>query len=215
MKLTPTSLIALDTKCLLTLLPHFTSLITSSDPLFHTLKLSDLGCGTGRNTFALLPLIPPSTSVISADASPRMLEIAAAKANTRPSSSTPATRDGMPPRPNMKLVLYNILGGLALPTEIANADGLICTLVLERLPLRAFFLTFTNISPTFTPDLAVRTQAGFTGSTTGKKIRPMNWRHEISDVLSEAGKLGSKVVGDVWEREISNVDEGLGERATK
>ena len=112
------------------------------------------------------------------------------------------------------------LGGVG--TSVASA--VVSTLVLEHVPLEAFFtvaarlvasggvLLVTNMHA----EMGARTRAGFVDAKTGEKIRGVSYVHVIEDVVSVAGRYGFGVVGEVRERAVESDDmERLGSRAEK
>ncbi|KAL4806693.1 hypothetical protein BDV18DRAFT_118958 [Aspergillus unguis] len=234
---------ALDTIEMRRLLPRFLTLIqaqartqtqTKIAAEFSTstnrqeLKLVDLGCGTGRNTLQLAKAAPKEALVIGLDASPGMLEVA--RENLRANEGTKgATED------RIMLGLYDLLGPGSLPESLqrqfksGGASGIISTLVLEHIPADTFFegaakllepggyLLVTNMHA----EMGAISQAGFVDVTTGTKIRPKSYAHEMRDVVAAAESVGFEVVPvaegeSLRERRIEEgMIEKLGDRAKK
>lgn len=222
---------ALDSIEMSALLPRFISAIASSAPATSPeggWKLVDLGCGTGRNTARLLDLAPPSRDgatggvgeVIALDASAGMLEVASARLRR------PGTAGSRLPR--LTLAVFDLLappGADDLPEAVlaaGGADGVVSTLVLEHVPLPAFFahaaralrpggvLLLTNMHA----EMGALSQAGFVDPATAEKIRPVSYAHGIRDVVEEARRCGLVVIppGDAHEGdEASLYVEGVRE----
>lgn len=167
-------------------------------------KLVDLGCGTGRNTVALLGV--PGAEVVAVDASPKMLDIARTRIGEAVKSS-----------PRAEEVVFDVVDLLASPTppaSIQQADAVVSTLVLEHIPSDVFFgqtaqilkpgglLLMTNMHH----DMGRISQAGFVDPKTGEKIRPTSYAHTVEETLRAAEKAGLQVEGQLQER---GVDETL------
>lgn len=221
------------------LLPRFLDLVSAR---FHTpgqsstLKLVDLGCGTGRNTIQLLQALwareknsevapAPSVEIIGLDASPRMLEVArsATECATREKEKDAGTEGHV----EVSLGLLDLLQGAAVRTQLppslqGGAVGVISTLVLEHIPAKEFFeaasvtmrpgacLLVTNMHA----DMGAISQAGFTDPRSGIKIRPTSYCQSVPAVLAAAEEVGFQVE-DVFGEEGENgvlergVDEHL------
>lgn len=189
----------LDTLEMKTLLPTLLTQISAPPPW----TLIDLGCGTGRNTAALLAV--PDARVVGLDASPQMLEVARSRLD--PSRLT-----------------LDVFDLLATPPPRLQAHAVISTLVLEHLPIPSFFratarllrpgghLLVTNMHS----KMGAISQAGFMDPRTGEKVRPTSYAHRVEDVVSGARECGFEVVGEVREREVdAQLSERLGPRAKK
>ncbi|KAJ5727922.1 hypothetical protein N7493_005742 [Penicillium malachiteum] len=239
----------LDTIEMRTLLPQFLNRVNARFHATNPLKLVDLGCGTGRNTIQLLEAVSAheknqksnqklddsdlevahrsSVEVIGVDASAGMLEVArtAIQSATRELSTT------------VSLGTFDILQPISdkskLPESLQDgAVGVISTLVLEHIPLKAFFEAASAIMKPGAHFLVTNmhaqmgslSQAGFTDPQTGVKIRPTSYCHSIADVLAAAAEAGFQVepLGEecgsdgVLERMVDEKLSGmLGARATK
>ncbi|KAF7712120.1 Methyltransf_23 domain-containing protein [Penicillium ucsense] len=234
----------LDTMEMKRLLPRFLECVYAR---FHDqptrserMVLLDLGCGTGRNTIQLLNALAgqeqeetaskpdgppvPDVYIIGLDASPGMLKVArSAIDEAMGAGGAPATPEYTGP----KVVLGTIdllLQPAALRTQLppllgdTGAAGVICTLVLEHVPLRQFFqatsatmcpggyLLLTNMHA----DMGLRSQAGFTDPQSGIKIRPTSYFHSIEEIVSAAEAAGFQME-DIFRQEASN--GGVRERA--
>lgn len=112
----------------------------------------------------------------------------------------------------------------APPAAARNADAVISTLVLEHIPLEAFFsvaaallvmgghLLVTNMHA----EMGARSQAGFVDIDSGEKVRPVSHAHSIEDVLRQAARCGFRVVGEVREGTVEGgMVERIGKRAEK
>jgi SAM-dependent methyltransferase len=225
---------ALDTVEMASLLPRFISAIGSSPSLStHSrgLKFVDLGCGTGRNTELLLDLDTPSpedgrgvvAEVIALDASPGMLKVAEGRLEGR------LQHDGgaIPRRRHPKLILavFDLLASPELPEAVSadgGADGVVSTLVLEHVPLYAFFahaaralrpdgvLLLTNMHA----DMGALSQAGFVDPATAEKIRPISYAHGVRDVVEEARRWGLVLLlesGEGVSGDTRGLDDGIKE----
>ncbi|KAL4879406.1 S-adenosyl-L-methionine-dependent methyltransferase [Aspergillus karnatakaensis] len=210
---------ALDTIQMKDLLPRFLSLVQSQNQT-KSLKLVDLGCGTGRNTLQLVKAAPEDAQIIGVDASPGMLEVA------RETLSS----NGVGER--VSLGVYDLLAeaDATLPESLGgeSATGIISTLVLEHIPLDQFFgnaarlikpggfFLVTNMHA----EMGGISQAGFVDVQTGKKIRPTSYAHEVKDVVTAAENFGFEVVAlngeKVKERKVDEAMlKDLGGRAKK
>jgi len=199
---------ALDTIELQSLLPLMLSKVTTPTPW----KLVDLGCGTGRNTSRLIDV--PDATVIGLDASPKMLDMARSK----------LIRGKSQGRTKIKLELYDMLNDTTPPTYALNVDALISTLVMEHVPLVAFFSAVSQILKpggvaivtNLHSEMRNISQAGFVDPMTGDKIRPPSHSHLLSDVIAEARVHGMDVVGDILEKSVdAEMSKCLGPRAKK
>lgn len=213
---------ALDDIELSTLLPHFLSLLPpATSP--SQLKIVDLGCGTGRNTVKLLST-PGVQRVVGLDASVKMLAIARKRCEECVGTLGADYRSV-----DLVLEVYNMLddnAAASLSDSARGADVVVSTLVLEHLPLDAFFGAVSGILrpgglvllTNMHPDMGARSQAGFMDPETGEKIRPVSYAHRIEDVVEEARRCTFEVVGEVREREarVSDLEDGgLGDRGEK
>ena len=205
---------ALDNLEMQTLLPQFLSQITTNPPPW---KLVDMGCGTGRNTLKLLPL--PGSTVIGLDASPKMLEIARGRIESEMNAHPPDHKVQ-----HVEFEVYDLIRDSRMPASAANADAVISTLVLEHVPIGAFFaasskmlkpggsLLVTNMHS----EMGGISQAGFVDPKTGEKIRPQSYAHQPGDVVNEAKRHGFEVIGEPLERAVDQrTSELLGPRAKK
>lgn len=185
------------------------------------LKITELGCGTGRNTAKLLqtPFVELLQEVHGLDLSDEMLQIAQKRcvdvlaANQHESASV---------KPVFQV--FDALKDQASPVEATGADGVISTLVLEHLPMSIFFetvkkflkkggyLLLTNMHE----QMGKRSQAGFLDVETGEKIRGESFVYSIQEMVEEAARQGFNVDGDVKERGVDEADlELVGLRGRK
>ena len=193
---------AMDTIEMKTLFPRFLSEIRSPTPW----RIVDLGCGTGRNTAALLAL--PDTEVVAIDASPKMLELAKQRLQ------------------NSDRVRFEVVDLIksALPPIALNVDGIVSTLVLEHIPADTFF---NHISTALKPGgvllitnmhshMGSISQAGFIDPKTGEKIRPTSYAHTVDEVYAAAAASGLEAIGPLTERGVDKtMVEQLGLRSEK
>ena len=191
------------------LLPLMLSEIKSPKP-----KIVDLGCGTGRNTAALLGI--EGAEIVALDASPRMLEVA--KARLEELSKQSASQ------PRLHFEVFDLISSGESPAAALTADAIVSTLVLEHIPADVFFkhvaqmlkpggiLLLTNMHA----EMGGLSQAGFVDPTTGSKIRPVSYNHSVEDTIAEAKKAGLVPMGKIEERAVDDgLTENLGERSKK
>ncbi|MCJ1382010.1 hypothetical protein MMC17_005122 [Xylographa soralifera] len=207
---------ALDDLELSTLLPEFLALIPRS-PHKPTIKIIDLGCGTGRNTLKLLSR--PNTHVVGLDASPKMLDIARQRCTSRLDQLVAGDRAD-----KVDFEVFDILATTALPECARHADAVLSTLVLEHIPLAVFFGTAAKLLVSggyffitnMHAEMGARSQAGFVDPETGQKVRPESFVYSIEEVLAEAAESRFRVVKGIRERAVREEDLlMLGRRAEK
>lgn len=191
---------ALDSIEMKSLLPQFLAHLSTTQPW----RLVDLGCGTGRNTAALLSVL--NAKVVGLDASPKMLEVA---------------RSRLEKSDRLQLDVFDLL--VSSPPAL-HADAVISTLVLEHVPIDTFFksaagmlrsggkLLVTNMHS----EMGSISQAGFVDTKTGQKIRPKSFTHQLKDVITMAEECGFEVIGEPLEKSVDELmSEKLGPRARK
>ncbi|MCJ1421745.1 hypothetical protein MMC32_008111 [Xylographa parallela] len=207
---------AVDDLELTTLLPEFLALIPRS-PHEPSIKIIDLGCGTGRNTLKLLSL--PSVYVVGLDASPKMLEIARQRCTSRLDSVSEGNH-----AENIDFEIFDMLATAGLPDAAQNADAVLSTLVLEHIPLTVFFDTARRLLlaggyflvTNMHAEMGARSQAGFVDPETGAKVRPESFVYGVEEVVAEAANSGFRVIGKVRERAVREEDLlTLGRRGEK
>lgn len=94
-------------------------------------------------------------------------------------------------------------GASSSASAVADADGIISTLVVEHIPLPTYFscaskllkhggvLLLTNMHA----EMGGLSQAGFVDADTGEKVRPVgSWAHTVPDVVAEAERWGFELV---------------------
>jgi SAM-dependent methyltransferase len=193
------------------------------------IKVTEVGCGTGRNTVKLLSPFFPSpqiTSIAALDLSPGMLAVAKQRCESYLTANASATLLDPP------LINFHEFDALEVEPspEIralkGKADFVLSTLVLEHLPLDVFFSTVKSfLKPSggyvllsnMHADMGRISQAGFVDEVTGEKIRGHSYAHEISEVIEEGKKWGFEVAGELGERAIEEEDLGtiVGNRGKK
>lgn len=207
------------------LLDNAFALLDSDCPI----TITEVGCGTSRNTVKLLSPSSSSlqiTSIAALDLSAGMLAVAKQRC-----------KDYLAANASNSLVASPLIGFHefdALDPELSpeikalggKADLVLSTLVLEHLPLDVFFRTakyflkpkggcvlLTNMHA----EMGRISQAGFVDEVTGEKIRGHSYAHEISEAIEEGKKWGFEVVGEVGERAIKEEDLGtvVGQRGKK
>jgi len=190
------------------------------------ITVTEVGCGTGRNTLKLLApsQLPQITTLAALDLSPAMLAVA----KQRCEDHLKANSNSLQAAPQIEFHEFDALN-TDLSPEIKALEGktdlVLSTLVLEHLPLDTFFRTvkmflkpggyvlLTNMHA----DMGRISQAGFVDEGTGEKIRGLSYAHEISEVVEEGTRWGFEVVGEVDERAIESADVGtvVGDRGKK
>lgn len=186
---------ALDTVEMKILMPRTLSILRSSQ-LPRPWKLVDLGCGTGRNTAALLGV--EDASVVGLDVSPGMLDVARQRL------------EKVAVQGKLTLEVFDMLQESSPPTSATNADVVVSTLVLEHVPTDVFFghvakmlkpggiLLLTNMHSA----MGRISQAGFLDPKTGEKIRPTSYAHTVAEVEAEAAQNGLEIVDKIEERAV-------------
>lgn len=201
---------AMDTIEMKYLFPQLLKEIKSPKPW----KLVDLGCGTGRNTVAMLGV--PDAEIVAMDASPKMLDVARARLQDILKTST------SPPRLHFEVV--DLIHSSQSPEISLNADSVISTLVIEHIPCDNFFshvsqilksdgvLLLTNMHS----HMGSISQAGFVDHKTGDKIRPTSFAHTIDEVVTSARKYGLTPIRELQEQAVDeDLTKQLGERSKK
>jgi SAM-dependent methyltransferase len=225
---------ALDSRLMPTLMA---SLMESlSNGLSRDLTITELGCGTGRNTVLFLrpPLAERISQIYALDLSHAMLDIARSYC-----SSIIAANPG--PNPKLEFHEFNAMKPEATPeiTRLVQgkADVVLSTLVLEHLPLSQFFSAVTMLLKSdegsgagkvlitnMHAEMGRLSQAGFDDEVEGKpiKIRGESFVYEVDEVIEEGRLWGFEVVNEVMEKAVEegDVDEGgnglrLGNRGRK
>lgn len=200
---------ALDTIQMKSLLPRMLALLESSNHP-RPWKLVDLGCGTGRNTAALLEA--GESQVVGLDVSAGMLEVARQR-----------LKDGVASG-RLRLEVVDLIEQ-SVPSSLAKwADAIVSTLVIEHIPADMFFrqisqmlkpggiLLLTNMHS----EMGGISQAGFIDPKTGGKIRPASYAHTVHDVEAEAAKYGLEVIDKIEEKSVdASMVSQLGERSAK
>jgi SAM-dependent methyltransferase len=198
---------ALDDFELATLLPSFLSSISKATEI----SILDLGCGTGRNTTKLISHPWPldqRIDVVGLDFSQGMLGVASAKLSSK--------------QPNVSLRLQccdcfpTANDPTASPTPVViypgAMDAVISTLVLEHIPLSAFFSTLSSVLRSsgmalvtnMHADMGAVSQAGFVNAE-GVKIRGSSYSYTVQETLDAARQSGLEVLS-VRERSMTEED---------
>jgi SAM-dependent methyltransferase len=208
---------ALDTKEMKVLFPQLLQELasaTDSTQRPKLWKLVDLGCGTGRNTVALLGV--PDAKVIAVDASPKMLENARKRIAEVVASGSQNVE--------VEFAVVDLLASSTPPDVVMEADAVVSTLVLEHIPCDVFFervsqmlkpgglLLMTNMHG----EMGKISQAGFVDPNTGEKIRPKSYAHTVEETLQAAQRSGLQAVDRLIERAVDeSLTEELGPRSKK
>lgn len=207
---------ALDSMMIPQMLPVVTDQLPSSP------KLVDLGCGTGRNTSALLSI--PGVMILGLDNSSEMLNIARDRCHQK--------RESLPKNNRAATLSFEVWDIQVLqdeknevPLPAQHTDAVFSTLVIEHIPLDIFFkacsmmlksgglLLLTNMHS----DMGDKgSQAGFTDQATGQKIRPVSYIHTVFEVVRKAREWGFDVIWGPKERVVHKDDlVKLGKRAER
>jgi SAM-dependent methyltransferase len=187
------------------------------------ITITEVGCGTGRNTVKLLS-IPQSKAEISAinalDLSPQMLDIAKSRCSTFNKQSVSATS-------------FHVFDALS-PDHVQDIEQLrgkanivLSTLVLEHLPMDVFFQTCASflkpngllILTNMHAEMGKRSQAGFLDTEGDMKIQGESFIYEVDQVVSAGREAGFETIGQsLKERGIEegDIQTGVvGERGRK
>jgi SAM-dependent methyltransferase len=203
---------ALDTHEMKKLMPRLLDIL-QQDPerLPKPWKFVDLGCGTGRNTAALLT-VPDVDEVVGLDVSSGMLQVAEQRLKKVNGTE------------NLRFDVFDMLKQDSPPDFATQADAVVSTLVIEHVPADIFFkhaakllkpgglLLLTNMHG----DMGKISQAGFIDPDTGVKIRPTSYGHSIEEIETAAKVEGFDVVGGIEERAVDKLMlSALGSRSEK
>lgn len=219
---------AVDDLELQTMLPDFVQSVGRDAALRRTagtLRLLDFGCGTGRNTMKLLQADwdgmcqsgGGKVEVWGWDGSEAMLEVARKKV------SSLENRDNVTISGFQRMAFSD---PAAISPECRDAfDGVISTLVLEHLPLDAFFAylaallkpdayaLITNMHP----DMGRTTKAGYK-TTGGERVKGVSFVHGVKESVQAAHAAGFDIVSAVRERAVDEEmmsRDDVGERGKK
>ena len=170
----------------------------------------DLGCGTGRNTARLLSYPWPAAKKIAVtglDFSAGMLALARTKLAPLADSNTRTTLrlEQCDPFPNTNNFSPASIG-------ITRQDLIICTLVLEHIPLATFFRTLTSLLvpggialvTNMHSEMGSRSQAGFVNSE-GVKVRGESFVYSLAETVDAATRAGFELV-QARERKVEQSD---------
>jgi predicted TPR repeat methyltransferase len=184
-------------------------------------KITELGCGTGRNTTKLLqpPFADLLQEVHGLDLSDEMLQIARKRCEDAVAAIQQESHSVKP-----TFQVFDALADQSPPAQATDADGVISTLVLEHLPISIYFVTVRKLLKkggyllltNMHEEMGKRSQAGFLDVETGEKVRGESFVHSIEEMIQGAEKQGFNVDGDVKERGIDEADiELVGGRGHK
>ncbi|RMZ71210.1 methyltransferase small domain-containing [Pyrenophora seminiperda CCB06] len=196
---------AIDDLELASLLPCFLASVASAASTSRSgsskdeVSVLDLGCGTGRNMMKILGYDWCSSSsssssssrrvnVIGLDFSQKMLDIAAGKLAVLMQDKTSTTTSTTSPIP-------------ASLQNLPPVDAAISTLVLEHIPLPAFFATLTAVLrrggmalvTNMHEDMGRVSQAGFLNEE-GVKVRGSSFVYSVGETVGAAREAGFEVV---------------------
>jgi SAM-dependent methyltransferase len=215
------------------LLPSSQSSPSSTTPSQPEIAITELGCGTGRNTIKLLsphelkiPLPENGArfnrrikNIFALDLSPGMLHLAKDRCETFINSTSTSNLNPLP-SPNIEFLEFDALNpSITVIKKLeGEADMVLSTLVLEHLPLDIFFNTTKSflrkngkgllVVTNMHPEMGRLSRAGFLDPVTGTKIQGTSFVHEIADVVAAGSNFGFEVVGTVVERGVSESDVG-------
>jgi SAM-dependent methyltransferase len=216
---------AVDDIELATLLPQFINRVLT-EANTSTISLLDLGCGTGRNTEKLLNFTLPAgqqSTVTGLDFSKGMLDLANEKLRIYNQGSE---------EPRVRLEQCDCFPTMNNPSappfpsvqDLTPVNGVISTLVLEHVPLPAYFATLASlllpngiaVITNMHSDMGAKSQAGFVNKD-GVKVRGSSFAHTVQATVDEAVRAGFEVLS-VKEREMmkEDMESGkVGERGWK
>ncbi|KAI9730323.1 MAG: hypothetical protein M1818_008226 [Claussenomyces sp. TS43310] len=194
------------------LFAHLTRDKPRGEPGTKRFKITELGCGTGRNTSKLLkgPFSVQITAFHALDLSAEMLKLArqaCLSPKTTHTTQGPAVATG----PTLHFQQFDALDGTqSLPLGVRGSDAVLSTLVLEHLPLDRFFATVAEMLGTggwllitnMHEEMGRKSQAGFVDVANGVKIRGQSFVHGIEEVVEVAARLGFELMGPVRERGV-------------
>ncbi|OQV09447.1 Methyltransferase domain-containing protein [Cladophialophora immunda] len=201
----------LDTIEMKILMPRMLKILENELAYPRPWTLVDLGCGTGRNTAALLE-VEDAATVVGLDLSPGMLEVARVRLQR-------FHADG-----KLKLQVYDMLQESSPPECAVGADAVVSTLVIEHIPADIFFATVAKILKpggilvltNMHSEMGKISQAGFIDPKTGEKIRPTSYSHTLTEVEVAASENGFEVLGQIEERKVDQpMVAVLGQRSEK
>jgi 2-polyprenyl-3-methyl-5-hydroxy-6-metoxy-1,4-benzoquinol methylase len=215
------------------MMERFIDTLVQTDRGDKSLEIVDLGCGTGRNTVAVLThhrLNGLDVSITGIDASAGMLNKAVEKLHAAKKAlgeqdrvkktfrllqhdfldPTDAT---LPPIP-LPAGTVPISGSESTAAVSAPYDGLTTTLVLEHFPLNTFFAVLVSLVrpkglvllTNMHYDMGMQSQAGFVSQDAqgqAIKVRGTSWVHGVRETVDAATQVGFEVVGQVVERAVS------------
>lgn len=220
------------------IMAQFIEVLNAKKDREHSTLLVDLGCGTGRNTIALMKQdwnTDLRVNITGIDASAGMLSKAAEKLQTTQEALPADARS----QRTFNLLQHDFLDpadATRPPTPLPESspqrqfDGLITTLVLEHFPLPAFFAVLASLVrpggvallTNMHEDMGTRSQAGFVSQDerTGEaiKVRGTSWVHGVGETVEAANAAGFQIVGEVRETEVGDdlITRGVvSERARK
>ncbi|CAG8957711.1 hypothetical protein HYFRA_00000046 [Hymenoscyphus fraxineus] len=187
------------------------------------ITITELGCGTGRNTLKLLhPSLPiPIHTINALDLSPAML--------TKATQRTTSFLSSLPEDHSKPSLNFQGFNALSPPPSLLNdlkakADLVLSTLVLEHIPLSLFFRTCRGflkpggvlVMSNMHAEMGKRSQAGFL-SEEGIKVQGESFVYEVEEVVGVAREEGFNILGEVKERGVEEGDLGgvVGERGGK
>ncbi|KAI8932161.1 hypothetical protein NX059_011044 [Plenodomus lindquistii] len=201
---------AIDDDELYTLLPFFlgqvstTTTAAAAAAASTPLSILDLGCGTGRNTLRLLSYPWPTGTrvrIYGVDFSQPMLDIARGKLDNALHASVDALRHrGV----DVQFTL-ECTNSFPIPPSSTilphSMNAVISTLVLEHIPLPAFFTTLAGVLvpggwalvTNMHADMGALSQAGFVNEQ-GVKVRGDSWAYSVDEVVATAEGSGFEVV---------------------
>lgn len=197
------------------LLPKFLQKVDASAP--SPISYLDLGCGTGRNTYRMLAIASSYDrycKVTGIDFSPGMLAVAESKLS------------GLSPEPRERtrflqadcFPTVNDPNASPIPAipDFTPFDAVVSTLVLEHIPLQAYFTTLHAILvprgyalvTNMHSELGQKSQAGFINAE-GVKIRGSSFVYTVDETVLAAQKAGFELLSS-HERAVTEEDISKG-----
>ncbi len=190
------------------------------------ISLLDLGCGTGRSTSKLLSHLRESDefNILGLDFSQGMLDVATQKLNPLVSEKQGRVTLRLECCDCFPTVRDPSASPLPAVPNLSPVNAVISTLVLEHVPLDAYFATLSALLlpggialvTNMHADMGRVSQAGFV-NTQGVKIRGTSFAHTVEESLEAAKKAGLTVINSK-ERQMTkeHIESGMvGERGWK
>ena len=190
------------------------------------ISLLDLGCGTGRSTAKLFSHLHEvnKSSILGLDFSRAMLDVATEKLSLLVRGANGRVTLRLECCDCFPTICNPSASPLPVVTNFSPANAAISTLVLEHIPLDAYFTTLSTLVlpggmaliTNMHADMGRVSQAGFINAQ-GVKIRGKSFAHTVGETVNAAKNAGFTVI-TTKERKMTNedIESGMvGERGRK